>query len=131
MPTSSKEYSLSLMTLPIRAVKFIFSSTTATMTGTSRANPFIPIPAAAAPICGNNATSSTTTNFHGCELQAEGASRAASRHFITISRLTGRDSYFRSLCRFCISSDKFILTFFIYAAKLDILWEIRFPLICF
>jgi hypothetical protein len=56
-----------------------------------------------------NCLSLTTIKFHGCELHAEGANLAASRHIIILSVSTGLSLKFLTLLLNLIASDTFIL----------------------
>jgi hypothetical protein len=47
--------------------------------------------------CGTILGSFTATKLHGCELHPEGASLAASKHFVNFSRSTGLPEKFLQL----------------------------------
>lgn len=101
IPISIRLYGTALILPPISARTFDRSRTTATRTGASLANWFMPkIPENA--FCASrsfNRGCTTTINRQGWELQAEGARQAASRHLSRACRGTSLGEYRRQLER--------------------------------
>ncbi len=85
------EKALRLIMPPSLAVNFCRCDTTATSTGARCANPFIANALSDMQLASFSFSSgrSIIMNFQGCELHAEGASRAASMHLTISSLLTG------------------------------------------